>query len=169
MAVLKTSETSDFFTLVANAIEQARKFVGRTADLTMTVTYFEVGRMIVEKEQGGQERAEYGQNLIKRLSEFLTAKFKKGFSEVNLKNARLFYNIYSKKLPKSQTLSAELQDNPKSQTPSDFFPYAVQNQVQQVFSTGIDGYEIMQQAAQFFKLGWSHYTFLMRIENEDER
>jgi len=42
-----------------------------------------------------------------RLSEFLTEKFKKGFSEVNLKNAHLFYNIYSKSLQKRQTVSAE--------------------------------------------------------------
>ena len=74
MAVLNTTKNTDipeFFQHVANIIEQARKFVGKTADLTMSVTYFEVGRMIVENEQGGQERAEYGQNLIKKLSEYL--------------------------------------------------------------------------------------------------
>jgi predicted nuclease of restriction endonuclease-like (RecB) superfamily len=170
MAILKVSEnteTPDFFIRVANIIEQARNFVGRTADLSMTVTYFEVGRMIVEKEQGGQERAEYGQNLMKKLSEFLTDKFKKGFSLSNLKNAKQFYNTY--KIKVSQTLYSQLPDEQKSQTPSGFLPQVPQTQIQQAFSAEIHDYETMKQAAQFFKLGWSHYTFLMGIENEDER
>ena len=169
MEILSTTETQEFFFRVANTIEQARKFVGRTADLTITVTYFEVGRMIVEKEQGGQERAEYGQNLLKKLSEFLTEKFKKGFSEANLKNARLFYNIYSKSLLKRQTLSAEFSDEQKRQTLSGFLSQTPPTQIQEAFLAEMDGFKTMQQAAQLFKLGWSHYTFLMRIENEDER
>ena len=50
---------NDFFDGVAAIIEQARAYVGRTADLAMCVTYFEVGRMIVEREQDGKARAEY--------------------------------------------------------------------------------------------------------------
>ncbi|MCL2441306.1 MAG: PDDEXK nuclease domain-containing protein, partial [Treponema sp.] len=111
----------------------------------------------------------YGQNLIKKLSEYLTEKFKKGFSEVNLKNARLFYNTYSKYLQKRQTVSAELQNGQKNQALSDFLPQTSKNPIQQALSAELDGYKTMQQAAQFFKLGWSHYTLLMRIENEDER
>jgi len=160
MTVLNTTKNADipeFFQHVANIIEQARKFVGKTADLTMSVTYFEVGRMIVENEQGGQERAEYGQNLIKKLSEYLTENFKKGFSEVNLKNARLFYITYSKYLQKRQTVSAELQNGQKSQTLSGFLPKVSKNLIQQAFSAESDGYKTMQQAAQFFKLGWATY------------
>jgi hypothetical protein len=63
--------TPTFFEGVAQIIEQARRFVGRTADLTMCVTYFEVGRMIVEEEQGGKARAEYGRGLLKELAEYL--------------------------------------------------------------------------------------------------
>ena len=160
MTVLNTTKNADipeFFQHVANIIEQARKFVGKTADLTMSVTYFEVGRMIVENEQGGQERAEYGQNLIKKLSEYLTENFKKGFSEVNLKNARLFYITYSKYLQKRQTVSAELQNGQKSQTLSGFLPNVSKNPIQQALSAESDGYKTMQQAAQFFKLGWATY------------
>lgn len=49
-----------FFNRVAAVIEQARTHVGRTADLTMCVAYFEIGRIIVEEEQGGQARAQFG-------------------------------------------------------------------------------------------------------------
>jgi predicted nuclease of restriction endonuclease-like (RecB) superfamily len=62
-----------------------------------------------------------------------------------------------------------LYNDPKSQTVSGFLPETSKNPIQQAFSAEADGYKTMQQAAQFFKLGWSHYTFLMRIENEDER
>ena len=170
MAVLNTiknTEIPEYFQHVANIIEQARKFVGKTADLTMSVTYFEIGRMIVENEQGGQERAEYGQNLMMKLSEFLTEKFRKGFSLSNLKNAKQFYNTY--KIRVSQTFSNQIPDSQKSQTLSGFLHQTSKNQIQQVFSAESDGYKTMQLAAQFFKLGWSHYVFLMSIENEDER
>ena len=84
-----------FFAGVAAIIEQARAHVGRTVDLTMCVTYFEIGRMIVEEEQGGKARAEYGRGLLKELSAYLTGRFGKGFSLTNLKNAKQFYLLYS--------------------------------------------------------------------------
>ena len=76
-----------FFSSVAAIIEQARAYVGRTVDLTMCVTYFEIGRMIVEQEQDGKARAEYGRGLLKELSTYLNGRFGKGFSVANLKNA----------------------------------------------------------------------------------
>ncbi len=69
----------------------------------MVLTYFEIGRRIVEEEQQGKERAEYGKRLLKGLSEVLTKEFGKGFSERNLEQMRKFYLTYSI----SQTLSAE--------------------------------------------------------------
>jgi len=171
-------EAADFFDRVAGVIEQARKFVGRTADLAMSVTYFEVGRMIVENEQGGNERAEYGKMLIPELSEFLTAKFGKGFSVTNLKNARLFYNAYSKKLQqkvednnlqKSGKIAIFLPEIQKRQKMSAQLPATPKNQDEQPFLDEFSGFEAIKQAARIFKLGWSHYTFLMRIDNVDER
>jgi predicted nuclease of restriction endonuclease-like (RecB) superfamily len=69
----------------------------------MVYTYFEIGRMIVEEEQNGKERAEYGKQILKELSKRLNAEFGKGFSQRNLEQMRQFYLIYSK----TQTLSAE--------------------------------------------------------------
>ena len=149
-----------FFESVANIIEQARKYVGHTADLTMCVTYFEVGRMIVEEEQGGKARAEYGKGLMKELSVYLGKRVGKGFSETNLKNARKFYQIYAPLI--RQTASAELSDG-------------IQNQIRQTISAEFEGFRLTKNQQTTireiypFTLSWSHYLILMRIQNPDER
>ncbi len=116
------------FDKIAALIQQARQTVAAAANLAMVHTYFEVGRMIVEDEQAGQTRAAYGKNVLKDLSQRLTETFGKGFSEVNLRQIRKFYEVFSIQ----QTLSAE-SGKPR------------------------------------FRLSWSHYLLLMRIENPQER
>ena len=101
-----------FFEHVAQMVEQARRFVGRTADLTMCVTYFEIGRMIVEKEQGGRIKAEYGKGLIPELSAYLSKRIGSGFSERNLRNARKFYEVYAPAI--WQSMSAKLESDTKN-------------------------------------------------------
>ncbi|MCL2411135.1 MAG: PDDEXK nuclease domain-containing protein [Treponema sp.] len=139
---------SDFFEKVANLIEQARKYVGRTADLTMCVTYFEVGRMIVEEEQSGAERAKYGQGLIKELSNRLTERFGRGFSLSNLKNARKFFLLYIPRINETLVISQR-----KSQLLTDQFELEQKSQL----------------LAGFFKVSWTHYVVLIRVKNEEER
>ena len=95
-----------FFDGVAAIIEQARVYVGRAADRAMCVTCFEIGRLIVEREQGGKARAEYGRGLLKELSEYLGKRFGKGFSESTLTSARKFYQVYAPSI--SQTMFAKL-------------------------------------------------------------
>jgi len=157
--------SADFFERVAGVIEQARKFVGRTADLTMSVTYFAVGQMIVEREQGGKARAEYGARLIKDLSEFLTKKYKRGFSVTNLKNARTFYLTYVSRFP--FLVQSDLLQ--KGQLMTDLLLTETENVKGQPITDELSGFDVMKRAAEFFKLSWTHYTYLMRIENEDER
>lgn len=84
-------------------LESSRRAAARSVNAIMTATYWEIGRRIVELEQGGEKRAEYGAAVIKRLSEDLTARYSKGFSERNLELMRRFYL----KWQISQTLSAE--------------------------------------------------------------
>jgi len=72
-------------------IQAARQQALRAVDTVQVRTYWEIGRHIVEFEQGGAERAEYGEKLIPRLAEALTAEFGKGFDERNLRNMRAFY------------------------------------------------------------------------------
>ena len=114
--LIRRNNANAFFDNVAQIIEQARKYVGRTVDVTMCITYFEIGRMIVEEEQGGKARAEYGSGLMKALADYLTERLGRGFSLSNLKNAKQFYVTYAPSF--QQTITAESE---KSQSPTGFF------------------------------------------------
>ena len=125
----------------ANCLEQSRRLTARSINALMTATYWEIGRRIIEIEQGGKERAEYGKELLKRLGKDLTEKFGRGFSRRNLQQMRLFYLGWQK----WQTLSANL----KLQTLSAIFDLA--------------------DIAKRFPLPWSHYVRLSTVKNENAR
>lgn len=129
-----------FFSRVVDLIQQSKLQVVRAINYTMVKTYFEIGRMIVEDEQAGKDRAAYGKKTLKALSNRLTQEFGKGFSVENLQNMKKFYQVYSI----SQTLSTNLDIDKNSLTISD-------SQVKN------------------FKLGWSNYCLLMRIDDSNER
>lgn len=93
----------NLYNKVAELLKLAQNTVVQTVNKTMVQTYFEIGKMIVEEEQKGKERAEYGQQLIEELSIRLLNEFGKGFSSTNIKQMRSFYLTYSK----SQTVSDE--------------------------------------------------------------
>ena len=80
---------------IATLIENAKQHVVTVVNSTMIVTYYEIGRMIVEHEQKGALRAEYGKSVLKELSKNLTNRFGRGFSVDNLENMRRFYITYS--------------------------------------------------------------------------
>jgi len=80
---------------IEQLITEARNHVVSAINTTMVYTYYEIGRTIVEDEQQGERRAEYGKALLKELAKRLTRKFGKGFSAQNLANMRRFYLIYS--------------------------------------------------------------------------
>ena len=90
-----TQVEHSFLEDVSNVLEKARKSAKTAVNLSMVYAYYEIGRMIVEEEQHGENRAAYGQQLLKGLSEYLTESFGKGFSVGNLKNIRQFYKVYS--------------------------------------------------------------------------
>lgn len=97
---------------VTQLISQARSQVVQSINTTMAHTYFEIGKLIVEHEQYGDFRAEYGKKLLKGLSNYLTKGFGKGFSVTNIQQMRNFYLVYQKQ----QTLSAKSIKEKKSQT-----------------------------------------------------
>lgn len=72
-------------------LEAARRTSARSVNAIMTATYWEIGRRVVEAEQGGMDRADYGKRLIERLARDLTARFGRGFAKANLWNMRAFY------------------------------------------------------------------------------
>lgn len=108
----KPSNTK-LFSQIVDLLQSARNKVIRTVNQTMVITYFEIGRMIVEEEQDGKERADYGKQILKELSDVLTKEFGKGFSVDNLENMRRFYVVYGK----SETLS-RISENGISETSS---------------------------------------------------
>lgn len=114
---------NNFYQEIKELLYSAKNRVYQTINITMTETYFQIGKRIVEEEQGGEIRAEYGKSLLKLLSVQLINEFGKGFSVDNLENMRRFYLAFQK----SETVSRK------------------------------------------FELSWSHYIFLTRIENIDER
>ncbi len=97
----------EFYNQVVKLLQSARRRVVRTVNETMVHVYYEVGRMIVEEEQSGKDRAKYGRHLLKELSSVLTGEFGKGFSVTNIQQMRNFYIAYKKQ----QTVSAKSERN----------------------------------------------------------
>ena len=75
-------------------LSDARARAYRAINTAMVAAYWEIGRVIVEEEQQGRERAEYGKGLLADLSQRLTAEFGRGFDRTNLQQMRLFYLAY---------------------------------------------------------------------------
>ncbi len=86
--------SSDVFTDVRGILADARRAAYTAVNSAMVAAYWQIGRRIVEEEQGGAAKAIYGEGLLKALSKSLTAEFGKGFSLANLKNFRQFYVTY---------------------------------------------------------------------------
>jgi DUF1016 N-terminal domain len=76
---------------IVTLLQAARTASARSVNALMTATYWEVGRRIVESEQQGQQRAEYGEALIKQLAEDLEPRFGRGFGWRNLTQMRAFF------------------------------------------------------------------------------
>jgi predicted nuclease of restriction endonuclease-like (RecB) superfamily len=143
----------ELFADVAQVIEEARRSAARSVNTVMTATYWLVGRRIVEAEQAGRARAQYGKELIERLSADLSARFGRGFGRSNLFQIRAFYVARRDIL---QTASGESSPRglpEKVQTPSG----------QLAVSTGLS------EVAACFPLPWSHYVRLLAVKNENAR
>lgn len=110
----------DFLEQIGQLLEQARKSVKVNINLTMVYTYYEIGRRIVEEEQHGSDRAEYGKHLLQELSVYLTKAFGKGFSSDNLKLIRRFYVVYSNDQI-GETLFPQSQNLPMTDTGRRFY------------------------------------------------
>ncbi len=135
---------------IVGLLENARRLAARNVNALMTASYWEIGRRIVEAEQGGQERAEYGERLIRHLADDLTTRFGRGFGVVNLSQMRRFYLAWP---PEQifQTLS-EKSSTDKLQTLS-----------------AISAVPELGDLSQHFALPWSAYVRLLAVKNEQAR
>ena len=111
---------SGFLKNVSDILLQARKNAKTAVNLSMVYAYYEIGRMIFEEEQHGENRAAYGKQLLKELSAYLTGIFGKGFSTTNLKQMRQFYLTYANDQI-GQTLSDQFETLPTVSTGRKFF------------------------------------------------
>lgn len=110
MAKTKINSKSKLIKEAVNLVNAARNQVVKQTNNLMVFTYFNLGKLIIEDEQGGVDRASYGKETIKALSDHLTKMYGDGFSERNLEQMRLFYIAYKHRgfnnsIP--QTVSAE--------------------------------------------------------------
>ncbi len=159
---------TDLAERIEQLITEARKRTVAAVNTAMVYTYYEIGRMIVEDEQQGEQRAEYGKAVIKELAEKLTKKFGKGFSAQNLANMRQFFLTYSVGQPIFQTLSRKSSlPLTKPQIPQTLSDKSESENSETLLRNSEKGQAVSDQL--HFTLSWSHYLKLMRIENPDER
>ena len=140
------------FQRVTRIIDGARSLLAHAVNTAMVRAYWETGREIVEIEQSGQMRAEYGTQVVERLSQRLTDRFGKGFSSRSLERMRAFYLAYSSRL-ESSIQPALNGDNENQQIPST------------VWTESPPG----AQTLQFPLLSWSHYRLLISIGDHSAR
>jgi predicted nuclease of restriction endonuclease-like (RecB) superfamily len=146
----------EFFDGIRELIAGARTTVARGVDLVQVHTNFEIGRRIVQEEQRGKDRAAYGEEVIRTLADRLTDEFGRGFSHTNLKLMRLFYLQNQERI--GQTRTDQFIVPLIGQTVSD------QLAIRQSLSGESGGSPLRP-----FTLSWSHYVFLLRIDNPEER
>lgn len=130
-------------------LEAARHAAARSVNALITASYWEIDRRIVEFEQGGQDRAAYGEALIERLSADLSARFGRGFCRQNLQQMRLFYLAWSgaqiRQTPSGESIPAQLQKAPPAISPD------------------------LPALARAFPLPWSAYVRLLSVKNLSAR
>jgi len=153
---------SDIHSGIVEVLETARHTAARSVNALMTASYWEIGRRIVEFEQGGKERAEYGEALIKRLGDDLSRQFGRGFGWRNLTQMRSFYLAWAAGHI-LQTASANSSTQPILQTPS-----AKSGGAPAVGSHAKQSPDLVALAARF-PLPWSAYVRLLSVRNEAAR
>lgn len=149
----------DLFDRVVSILEQARANVVRSVNNNMVIAYWLIGREIVQAIQGGDERAQYGKQIIKQLAVKLNSKYGKGFSTTNLWYFRQFYIVYSNREPRiSHKLCGELDFWEKLHEPCG---------VLDDLSLSVEKSDLIQEFSPV--LSWSHYRTLTKVDNKNER
>ncbi|MDO9313280.1 MAG: PDDEXK nuclease domain-containing protein [Burkholderiaceae bacterium] len=163
----KTPMAADalLFERIRDLVTTARQTVARGVDLVQVHTAFQIGRHIVEHEQRGQVRADYGKALLTALADRLTAEFGRGFSLTNLKLMRQFYVQNADRIGQTlPDLSDRVPLTAKGQTASGLLTHPpAQDHAAWVGHIGSG------KSTPPFALSWSHHVFLLGIRNADER
>ena len=181
---------------IRDLILESRRTVARGVNAALVWTNFEIGRRIIEYEQSGKKRAEYAEETLKSLSQKLTAEFEKGYSVDNLQRMRAFYIVYQKYATPSRISAKQITQTESGKSGEDIvdtFNEIVQTPSAQsapaanyATPSRISGVKISQTVSakspedrksatvsrispSVFPLSWSHYVFLMGINDDNER
>lgn len=148
-----TTRIDALFERISALIEQGRRHVVTAANIAEVYTKYGVGRYIVEDEQQGKYRAQYGKQVLKAISFRLTERFGKGWSVDTLEKCRTFYYVYSISATPSRNLMEQSKEKTAKQS-TDIISATVLRKLENEIS---------------FSLSWSHYLILMHIENAEAR
>ena len=151
--IQETPRIDALFERISTLIEQARQRVITAINITEVYTKYSIGQYIVDDEQQGKARAEYGKQVLKVLSVRLTERFGEGWSVETLDKCRKFYRVYAcKEISSTVLMNLNIVNGVDE----------IENESQNVMGKAI-------RRLPKFTLSWSHYLILMRIENPDAR
>lgn len=157
---MKNISYHDFVNEIKQIISQARTHAYSAVKTAMVQAYWLIGKRIVEKEQQGEQRAEYGKYLIKNLSKELTEEYGKGFSTQSLKNFRQFYQVFPD-LIKSSTPWSQFPAT-KSSTPWNYLSWSHFKVIMRISDPKAREYYIKETAEQ----SWSVRTLDRNISTQ---
>lgn len=143
----KVKKNSTLYNSIKTLLIKAKNQIVHHVNITMVLTYYEMGRIIVEDEQKGKYRAEYSKKVLEHLSGQLPKEFGKGYSTSNLEYIRKFYSVYSSRIP--QSLIGKSGKSRKT--------HAVE--IPQ---------SLIEEFNAPFVLSWTHYIQLLKIEKDEE-
>ena len=151
LEIIESNEFQNLFDKSKKLIDSARSNMGQMANAITVLTSFLLGRYIIEQEQQGSERAKYGAKVLDSLSSYLTEEYGRGFSRSNVAGMRQFYMAYKDR--EDEIIQSGI------------------GQFEQAFGIVQSGIGQLETAYKKmpFKLSWTHYQILMRIEDKDER
>ena len=151
LEIIESNEFQNLFDKSKKLIDSARSNMGQMANAITVLTSFLLGRYIIEQEQQGSERAKYGAKVLDSLSSYLTEEYGRGFSRSNVAGMRQFYMAYKDR--EDEIIQSGI------------------GQFEQAFEIVQSGIGQLETAYKKipFKLSWTHYQILMRIEDKDER
>lgn len=180
---------------IETLVASARRRIVRAVNSAQVYTYFEIGRYIVEVEQGGKSRAAYGKGILKKVSERLTERLGKGWSEENLRQMKKFFLLYSdetsirnRKKINLQTRGfeideAKIRDSVTEIEKTNFQTTGLEIQNKEIQDNVLEieeanlyttGTQIQDSVTsgnqiQYFPLSWIHYQILCRVEDPNAR
>lgn len=179
---IQSLDDAALFGRIVDILEEARSHVARTVNSAMVVAYWLIGREIVEEEQKGQKRADYGKALLQELSRRLSKRYGGGFSVTTLQDCRKFYLTYVQRLAIQHPLGVKFTMPAIGYLAGNESKSEILSQMGR--ELGKDGKlhppdgELtpkqrptgVESATGFHPgLSWSHYRTLMRVENEEAR